>query len=111
WHRLTFDPSGRRRVLRRRPNGDCTFLGPSGCVLDEETRPLVCRLYPHAYTERGLDGESDHYCPTERLRSPDDPNATMLTILRMEPEAARRWHRMLYAELHADGELSSCTSA
>ena len=43
-------------------NGDCTFLGAAGCVLPEEVRPLVCRLYPFEYTHRGILGE-----PRQRL--------------------------------------------
>lgn len=27
-------------------NGDCRFLGASGCVLPAEARPYYCRLYP-----------------------------------------------------------------
>ena len=56
WLAYTVTADGRRRVLRRQANGDCTFLGAQGCVLPLAVRPLVCRLYPYAFNERGLDG-------------------------------------------------------
>ena len=105
WLRYTVEPDGTRRVLRRREGGDCTFLGEAGCVLPLEVRPLVCRLYPYSYTERGIDGYDDDYCPTALL-APPGSGLTMLTVLGMRIDDGRRWHTMLYAELRAqrDGE-------
>ncbi|MCB9897802.1 MAG: YkgJ family cysteine cluster protein [Planctomycetes bacterium] len=104
WRELTVAPDGTRRVLRRTVDGDCTFLGPSGCTLATGTRPLVCRLYPHSYTERGLDGLDDEYCPREVLAG---PGRTMLDVLDIARTDALRWHATLYAELHADAAVRS----
>ena len=41
WRERVIRADGTRRVLQRQPNGDCTFLGPQGCVLSLETRPLI----------------------------------------------------------------------
>ncbi len=36
-----------RRTLRRRDDGACVFLDRErGCALDDQTRPVACRLYP-----------------------------------------------------------------
>lgn len=104
WHRLVFAPDGTRPVLRRRPDGDCTFLGPQGCSLPTEVRPLVCRLYPYDYTADALRGVADGYCPTQALLPKDDPGVTMLTVLRMDPRDAERWRRTLYHELRTGTE-------
>ena len=97
WLRLTVRPDGTRRVLRRQANGDCTFLGPQGCVLELETRPLVCRLYPYAFTESGVDGREEGYCPTALL-APD--GRAMVDVLDVAKSDADRWHSTLYDELH-----------
>lgn len=116
WHRLSTLPDGRRRLLDRQPGGDCTFLGHAGCILPTEVRPLVCRLYPFDYTERGIRGVFSGYCPTERLIPRDQPGVTMLTILGMEHRDGERWRAMLYAELRgaatpARTEDAPCASA
>ena len=36
---------GMRRSLTERPNGDCVFLGPSGCTI-YPVRPIQCRTFP-----------------------------------------------------------------
>lgn len=96
WLRYTVRADGRRRMLRRRANGDCTFLGSRGCVLPEDVRPLVCRLYPFAYTEAGLDGVDDEYCPTALLAPRGEP---MTEVLGMSRSAAEAWRTVLYQEL------------
>lgn len=133
WTAYTIAPDGTRRVLKKQDGvhaglsghrgqaGDCAFLGPAGCALPEEVRPLVCRLYPFMYTERGLDGEADEsegvdesYCPTHLFftaqeRRPTDgrPRVTMLTVLKMDPRDAERWRRQLYDELRADHDAQA----
>ncbi len=94
WLRWVFRPDGTRPVLKRRPNGDCSFLSARGCTLAMEVRPLVCRLYPYEYTERGLTGVSTD-CPSEVIR----PGSTILKTLDVRREDAIRWHQMLYSEL------------
>jgi uncharacterized protein len=96
WPRYVFKrPDGTRRVLRRRDNGDCTFLGKSGCTLPLERRPLVCRLYPYDYNEQGLKANLARGCPTELLSGGE----SLLVALSIERADAERWHRQLYDEL------------
>lgn len=110
WLGYTTDGQGRRRMLRRHPSGDCTFLGEAGCVLPLETRPLVCRLYPFAYTESGLVGEDVDYCPTKALLPANQPGVTMLTVLGMLPADGERWRKELYQELRSE-RGAPCASA
>ncbi|MCA9186664.1 MAG: YkgJ family cysteine cluster protein [Pirellulaceae bacterium] len=103
WRDHVFRPDGTRRVLRRRSNGDCTFLGPTGCALPLETRPLVCRLYPYDYTSDGIADELAHGCPLILLREGE----RLIEALGMNLSDAQRWRRQLYDELlletvHAD---------
>lgn len=103
WNVLVNRPDGTRRLLVRRAGGDCTFLGPLGCTLDEETRPNVCRLYPFTYDARGLTGEEPEYCPTAMLL----PNGGRMTrLLDMGEAKAERWRARLYDELRADRSAS-----
>lgn len=99
WKALTVRADGTRRTLRRRADGDCTFLGARGCELPREVRPLVCRLYPHGYNEAGLVGRGEDYCPT-RILAPD--GRAMSEVLEIDRADARRWHATLYRELHED---------
>ncbi len=102
WLAYTTDGNGRRRMLERKPSGDCTFLGDAGCVLPVEVRPIVCRLYPFAYNERGLDGMDDDYCPREKLIPRNKPGASMLTVLGMDKSDGERWRAQLYGELRRE---------
>jgi Fe-S-cluster containining protein len=95
WRDHAFEPDGSRRVLRRQPSGDCTFLGSAGCVLPLEVRPLVCRIYPFDYTADGLADELSHGCPLELLR----PGQGLLEALDMNRIDAERWRSQLYAEI------------
>jgi Fe-S-cluster containining protein len=99
WLHSVFRADNTRPILKRKPNGDCGFLGPAGCVMPVEVRPLVCRLYPYEYTFQGITGVAGD-CPKEVI----PPGSTILTVLDMRAADAVRWHRMLYAELRADKE-------
>lgn len=99
WLGLTLDADGRRRLLARRPNGDCVFLGERGCVLPTEVRPLVCRLYPWSYDAGGLRGEDAEYCPRALRRWPGD---TMIEVLAIGRADAESWRARLYQELRDD---------
>ncbi len=101
WLRYTFDDAGRRRLLNRQANGDCTFSGEQGCVLPGEVRPLICRLYPAAYTERALQGVGENRCPTALLPA-SNPKVSMLTVLDMKDVDMERWRRALYEELREE---------
>jgi Fe-S-cluster containining protein len=96
WLELTVRSDGTRRVLRREADGDCTFLGEQGCVLPLEVRPLVCRLYPYSYGEKGLDGFDESYCPTWLLAPHGVP---MADVIGVDEHDAVRWHATLYREL------------
>lgn len=106
WLVWTVEPDGTRRVLRRRDTGACMFLSSAGCTLPTETRPLICRLYPYQYTERGLDGIADG-CPTQLI----DPGRTILDMIGMNLADGIRWHRQLYSELRTRAEQSDPTVA
>lgn len=108
WVRWTVGADGARRVLKRRPDGDCTFLGAAGCTLPGEVRPLVCRLYPFTYTENALTGDDPAYCPTTLL---DPGRIGMLKILDMNAAGAERWRRQLYDELRRDAESEGSETA
>lgn len=96
WLEWTVAADGTRRMLRRMPSGACSFLGQQGCVLPTEVRPLVCRLYPFAYDERGLAGREEDYCPTDLL-APD--GRAMHDVLGISAVDAERWRAALYREL------------
>jgi Fe-S-cluster containining protein len=95
WLRYTVRADGRRRMLVRRDDR-CTFLGARGCTLPLGVRPLVCRLYPFAYTEAGLQGIDGEFCPTALLAPHGEP---MTDVLGMSRAAAERWRASLYEEL------------
>lgn len=103
WSTHVFRSDRSRRVLRREPNGDCTFLGEQGCRLPLEVRPLVCRLYPYDYTADGLREELSPGCPLELLR----PEQDLIAALRMNRSDARRWHEQLYREIRAERDGAS----
>lgn len=95
--RWGFDENGTRRTLKRRPNGSCVFLSTRGCSLPTEVRPLICRLYPFAYTEAGIHG-ADSHCPTELV----PPGKTILRVLNIESTDAEKWRHQLYEELRTE---------
>jgi Fe-S-cluster containining protein len=101
WRRATVEPDGRRAMLVKQENGDCTFLGSAGCILPEETRPLVCRLYPFDYTHAGIVGEDPAYCPTVLV---DPTRRGMVDVLGMRRADAERWRAQLYKELGITGQ-------
>lgn len=105
WAGFVFRPDGSRRILRHQPDGACMFLGPAGCLLPLEIRPLVCRLYPYQYNEQGLLAELAGGCPTHLLR----PGQDLLTVLHVTPEDARRWHSQLYREIRLE-KAPACAS-
>lgn len=97
WAQSVFRTDDTRPILKRGPSGECMFLGPAGCQLPCETRPLVCRLFPYEYTAAGVTGVSAD-CPSQVI----PPGSTILQVLDMRAVDAIRWHRMLYAELARD---------
>jgi len=106
WRDVVSGPDGARRVLKRTPGRQCTFLGPNGCTLPCDVRPLACRLYPYQYDERGILADLASGCPTALLR----PGEGLIESLGMSLEQARRWHAQLYCELRLEKE-ALCTWA
>jgi Fe-S-cluster containining protein len=98
WQRHVFDGDGRRRTLRRRPDGDCLFLGPQGCGLPLEVRPLLCRLHPVTYTADRIDSTADEGCPRYLLEADE----SVFDAIHMTMDLARQWHRQLYEEIMTD---------
>lgn len=108
WVEHVFLEDGTRRVLKQLPDGDCTFLGPQGCSLPLEVRPLICRLFPFDYNEQGIYDELANGCPLELVR----PGMKLLDELDIKLEDARRWHAQLYAEIRVGdaAEKVSCST-
>lgn len=98
WERCVFREDGTRRVLKRRQDGDCRFLGTAGCTLPLEIRPLICRIYPFDYNAEGIKPALARGCPLELL----SPGQTLLTELDMRPSDAERWHAQLYEEIRQE---------
>ncbi|MGC1276170.1 MAG: YkgJ family cysteine cluster protein [Planctomycetaceae bacterium] len=98
WRDATFRADGTRRVVKHRENGDCTFLGSTGCTLPGDVRPLICRLFPFEYTEAGLHAEPAAGCPRHLL----PPGIDLFDTLGMKRSDAERWHQQLYDELRSD---------
>jgi Fe-S-cluster containining protein len=98
WRDHVFRADGSRRVLKRQANGDCTFLGPQGCVLPLEVRPLVCRIYPYDYTAAGIQDDLSEGCPLELLR----PGQGLIEALDMNLRDAERWRSQLYQEIQRE---------
>lgn len=100
WLLYTMRLNGTRRVLRHHPTEKrCLFLTPTGCRFDVETRPLICRMYPFDYTERGIHGVASE-CPQHLLQ----PGQDILSALGMSYEEAIPWWSMLYRELRQEWE-------
>ncbi len=98
WRDRVFRRDATRRVLKRQPSGDCTFLGAVGCRLPLEVRPLVCRLYPYDYTADGIQPELSPGCPVELLT----PGQGLIEALEMRQEDAQRWQQQLYQEIELE---------
>ncbi len=95
WRDHVIREDNSRRVLKQRPDGDCSQLGPQGCTLPLEVRPLVCRIYPYDYDAGGFHDDLSEGCPLELLR----PGQGLIEELGMNMEDARRWHKQLYEEI------------
>jgi len=96
WIMYVFRRDGTRRVLKRNGNdGDCIFLTAGGCRLPLQVRPLICRLYPYAFTASGLSSEWVEGCPIHLLT----PGQSLNLRLGIAAEDAVSWHRTLYNEI------------
>jgi len=106
WASHVFRTDGTRRILRQRADGACVFLGPQGCALPPDVRPLVCRLHPYDYDERGVKEELVRGCPIHLL----SPGRALTAALGMSLRDARRWHEQLYREIRLERRMKECTS-
>lgn len=104
WVQYVIRADGTRRVLKEHC-GDCIFLGLGGCELPLDVRPLVCRLYPCTFDSRGILDEPACGCPSHLLR----PGQSLFESVKIDSQAARRWHRQLYAEMKHE-EAVPCAS-
>jgi len=108
WHAHVFRPDGTRRILKRKPDGDCHFLGSQGCRLPGDVRPIVCRLYPFDYNENGILARLASGCPTELLTE----GQQLLQVLGMASGVARELHAQLYREIcETDGSRDASNVA
>jgi len=73
------------------------MLAESGCILPMTIRPLICRLHPYSFTEADISG-IDPTCPI----SCEGNWPVLLEQLGMAIGEARKWHQLLYGELHTD---------
>ncbi|MDR0362736.1 MAG: hypothetical protein LBJ46_08665 [Planctomycetota bacterium] len=83
------------RALARFKGGTCVFLAEDGCRLDEETRPLICRLYPLEYDDRCIKGVSPGLCSSPERDNP----VLLLARLGMNRDQAESWRKTLYREI------------
>ena len=98
WLQKVFRPDGSRRILKHQTNRDCTFLGPVGCTLPGDVRPLICRLFPYDYTADGLKDTPAEGCPKHLI----EDSRTVFEAVQIRHEEARQWHKMLYHELNQE---------
>ncbi len=101
WQQKVFRSDGSRRVLKQKSNGDCCFLTESGCRLALDVRPLICRLFPHYYTESGISTLWDTSCPITGQLPGEAIETGIAGVRRSEAE---RWHRLLYTEIQWEGQ-------
>jgi Fe-S-cluster containining protein len=99
WREAVFRPDGTRRVLKLDLFGNCCFLGQNGCTLPLDVRPLVCRLHPHAYNEKGIFSELAEGCPIYLL---DTGQTLEQAVSGFCAEDAYKWHNMLYTEIRLE---------
>ena len=98
WKIHVFSHDGCRRTLKRTANGDCLFLGKTGCRLPLDVRPLLCRLHPFTYTANRIDSEPDAGCPRYLLAAGE----TVFDAIHMSLTLASAWHGQLYEEILTD---------
>ena len=96
WVSLVFRPDGSRRVVKHDHEGNCIFLGSSGCQLSLEVRPLICRLHPHIYNFKEIYPFISPDCPVALL----EPQERLEEMIQgFDQTRVRLWHQMLYDEI------------
>jgi hypothetical protein len=89
--------------MKRTAGKNCTMLAEKGCILPMTLRPLICRLHPYTFKEAGISGV-DPACPI----SQGENWPVLLAQMGMAIAEARKWHQLLYCELHADKTATCC---
>ena len=107
WHKHVFGSDGKRRVVKHQANGDCYFLGSTGCTLAATVRPLICRLYPFDYTADGLKEQPAGGCPVQLLQ----PQQQLLQVLGMDRVQAEQYRAQLYVEIAEQDETNSISES
>ena len=97
WNALILDESGRRRVVRQKPDGNCVFLSDTGCRLASDKRPLLCRIFPFEFLGEKIIGISD-YCPVSAV----DNWQEVLNESEMNTESSLKWIKQLYREIYQE---------
>lgn len=88
---VLFPPEGTHRRLATGRDGSCRLLGPEGCSLERENRPLHCRLFP--FWVRGgaiMVSQSDCLALEEAARIED-----VYASMGIRPAHVRDMHRRL----------------
>lgn len=100
WLPLVLQPDGQLKILKRKDDKSCGFLGEKGCVLPFDVRPRLCQLHPYTFTEQGIIG-LDMECLISHL---DNVNE-YLAGHDMPIEKAKEWQKELYEELNREKGL------
>lgn len=103
WKKYAFLPGNLKRQIKMNSHGDCIFLGDAGCMLTEDARPLMCRLYPYEYNEYGMIGvvlSEDTICPVRLIKTGEN----LAEMLEMPFEPLNQWRIMYYDELRTEYE-------
>lgn len=95
WTRHVFRKDNSRRVIRLNSSGTCMFLSKTGCTLPLQARPLVCRLFPYQYSQKGLMDELADECPRDFLQEGEN----LAMAIGIHKEDALSWHHLLYQEI------------
>lgn len=76
--------------LQLRPNGDCVYLGPSGCTIWKR-RPAMCRVFDCRGLVRQIDRDPDGYAArvAQRGETPVVAKGRELIRLELEYQASR----------------------
>jgi uncharacterized protein len=101
WLQYTILKGSFHRLLKRDENKKCVFLSDHGCTLSEDTRPLICRLYPYSYNEFGMIGlvlNENLSCPLHLLKEGETP----ADVLEINSEEGECWRAQLYRELREE---------
>ncbi len=96
WDKYTINKNGTMQMINKTPEGNCIFLGSYGCLLDLETRPVICRIYPYYYNEEQILELDPYKCPKGVIQSDEEWLKTNLSV---DSQSAEKWRKQFYLEL------------